>query len=238
MINGIHDPTSLHAEYASALPFPHIVLDDFLVPRLAEEIASELVATDISDWLRDDHSEQVSKRTMDNPERLPSSTASALRYLNSVHACRFFSALTGIDDLQPDPTYLGGGVHVTLQGGQLGVHADFNLHPETGMHRRVNALIFLNERWDPSWHGQLELWSKDLKGPKVSVDPILNRMVAFTITDDAFHGVPVPIESPPDIRRFSLALYYYTRDRPEEEKAPFHWADWQRVPSDAVSDVS
>jgi Rps23 Pro-64 3,4-dihydroxylase Tpa1-like proline 4-hydroxylase len=169
---------------------------------------------------------------MNDPARLPNMTAHALLYLNSVHACRFFSALTGISDLRPDPTYLGGGVHVSMPGGKLGVHADFNLHPETGMHRRVNALIFLNDGWDPAWRGQLQLWPRDLKSPEVSVDPVLNRMVAFTITDDAFHGVPEVIACPPDRRRFSLALYYYTVDRPQEEKAPFHWAAWQQVESE------
>jgi Rps23 Pro-64 3,4-dihydroxylase Tpa1-like proline 4-hydroxylase len=139
------------------------------------------------------------------------------------------SALTGIDDLQPDPSYLGGGVHVSLRGGSLGVHSDFNLHPYSGMHRRVNALLFLNRNWDRSWHGQLELWSRELERPAVVVDPEFNRLVVFSITDDAFHGVPKPIECPPDRKRFSLALYYYTSDRPEQEKAPFHWAAWQRV---------
>jgi Rps23 Pro-64 3,4-dihydroxylase Tpa1-like proline 4-hydroxylase len=120
-------------------------------------------------------------------------------------------------------------VHVTLPSGYLGVHADFNLHPDTGMHRRVNALLFLNKDWDPAWNGQLELWSRDHKQPVVSLTPDFNRLVAFTITDDAFHGVPKPLACPPQRKRFSLALYYYTAERPDEEKAPFHWAAWQKV---------
>jgi Rps23 Pro-64 3,4-dihydroxylase Tpa1-like proline 4-hydroxylase len=148
--------------------------------------------------------------------------------MNTAPVCQFFSKLTGIEDLRPDPDYAGGGVHVSLPGGRLEVHADFNLHPRTGMHRRVNALIFLNQNWDPAWHGQLELWPKDLSRPTVSVNPDLNRMAVFTIRDDAFHGVPSPIMCPPDRRRYSLALYYYTDDRPDEDKAPFHWAAWQR----------
>lgn len=231
-INEVHDPVVLHRRYAGAAPFPHIVLDDFLVHGFAKAISAELEACDIDSWHRDDHSEQVLKRWMNDPGRLPATTGGVLRYLNSEDACRFFSLLTGIPGLRPDPTYLGGGVHVSMPGGRLGVHADFNLHPDTGLHRRVNALIFLNESWDPSWRGQLQLWSRDLKCPEVSVDPVLNRLVAFTITDDAFHGVPDPIVCPPDRKRFSLALYYYTEDRPEQEKAPFHWAAWQKVGSD------
>jgi hypothetical protein len=229
MISKVHDPKALHARYEAAEPFPHIVIDEFFMPRFAAEIATEVECCDIGHWFRDDHDQQVSKRWMDDPERLPRMTRIALRHMNSAPACEFMSALTGIDDLQPDPSYLGGGVHVSLRGGSLGVHSDFNLHPDSGMHRRVNALLFLNRNWDRSWHGQLELWSRELERPAVVVDPEFNRLVVFSITDDAFHGVPKPIECPPDRKRFSLALYYYTSDRPEQEKAPFHWAAWQRV---------
>jgi Rps23 Pro-64 3,4-dihydroxylase Tpa1-like proline 4-hydroxylase len=229
MINGNHDPNELHVRYAAAEPFPHIVIDDFLDSSVAESIATELEACDVDDWYRDDHPDQVLKRTMEDLDRIPSTTAEVLRFMNTDTALRFMSTLTGIHDLQSDPTYLGGGVHVSLPGGRLQVHADFNIHPNSGMHRRVNALLFLNRDWDPGWQGQLELWSKDLSSRAESIDPILNRLVVFTITDDAFHGVPETLDCPPDRKRFSLALYYYTKDRPEEEKAPFHWASWQRV---------
>jgi Rps23 Pro-64 3,4-dihydroxylase Tpa1-like proline 4-hydroxylase len=95
------------------------------------------------------------------------------------------------------------------------------------MHRRVNALLFLNRGWDPQWKGQLELWAQNLSAPVVSIEPEFNRLVVFNITDDAYHGVPDRIVCPPDRRRLSLALYYYTADQPDEEKAPFHWADWK-----------
>jgi Rps23 Pro-64 3,4-dihydroxylase Tpa1-like proline 4-hydroxylase len=229
VINGIHDAKQLHEEYASAEPFPHIVLDEFLKPRFADQIASELEATDIDSWHRDDHPDQVNKRWMDQPDLLPSTAGMALRYLNTPDACEFFSVLTGIPGLEPDFDYLGGGVHVTLSGGRLGVHSDFNLHPKTKMHRRVNALIFLNRDWDPAWQGQLQLWSRDLDRPVVTVNPDFNRLAVFTIRDDAFHGVPTALACPPERKRFSLALYYYTADRPDEEKAPFHWASWQQV---------
>ncbi|HLX89222.1 MAG TPA: 2OG-Fe(II) oxygenase [Acidimicrobiales bacterium] len=205
------------------------MIDGFLDRDSAEAVARELEATDTTWWHRDDHPDQVAKQWMDDPSRLPPSTAEALRFMNSPSACDFLSVLTGIGDLRPDDSYLGGGVHVTSRGGRLGVHSDFNIHPQSKLHRRVNALLFLNRDWDPLWQGQLELWSKTLDEVSVSVDPNLNRLVVFTITDDAFHGVPTPLACPPDRHRFSLALYYYTADRPEHEKAPFHWAAWQAV---------
>lgn len=229
MVNDRHDPDDLHARYAAATPFPHVVLDDFLLAPVAGKVAAELEGCDIDTWRRDDHPDQVSKRWMDDLNKLPQTTAAVLAYLNSPEVCDFFSRLTGIKDLLPDPSYLGGGVHVSTAGGRLGVHADFNLHPDTGLHRRVNALLFLNRDWDPQWRGQLELWDRDLTSAVVSVDPDFNRLAVFSITDQAFHGVPEPIACPPDRKRFSLALYYYTADRPEAEKSPFHWASWQKV---------
>lgn len=228
-INGGLDPAELNRSYRAAQPFPHIVIDGFLEPAVATSIADELESEDISGWHRDDHQEQVNKRWMDRPERLPPATGAALRRMNSPEVCGWFSRLTGIDSLQADDAYLGGGVHVSLTGGRLGVHADFNLHPQTGLHRRVNALLFLNRGWDPAWNGQLELWTNTLSQPAEIVNPDFNRLVVFSITDDAFHGVPQPLACPPDRRRLSLALYYYTADRPDEEKAPFHWASWQLV---------
>jgi hypothetical protein len=229
MIDRRHAPKTLQARYATAEPFPHIVIDGFFIPRFAEEIATELEQCDIGHWSRDDHARQVPKRWMDDPERLPRMARIGLRHMNSPAATSFMSELTGIDDLQPDPAYLGGGAHVTLRGGSLGVHSDFDLHPGPGLHRRVNALLFFNRSWDPSWHGQLELWSKEAERPAVSVDPSLNRLVVFTITEDALHGVPTPLECPPNRRRFSLALYYYTANRPEPEQAPWHRAARQQV---------
>jgi hypothetical protein len=62
----------------------------------------------------------------------------------------------------------------------------------------------------------------------VSVPPIANRLVIFRITDDAFHGHPKYWMAPENIPRLSIALYYYTDDRPEHEKSSFHMALWQK----------
>ena len=88
-------------------------------------------------------------------------------------------------------------------------------------------MLFLNREWDSAWNGQLQLWDKDLTRCVRSVDPIFNRLVVFNVTDDSFHGVPDIINCPHDRRRLSLALYYYTDDRPDHEKGPFHWASWK-----------
>ena len=66
----------------------------------------------------------------------------------------------------------GGGLHQTLRGGHLNIHADFTTHHihETWA-RRVNILLYLNEEWHDEWGGQLELWDRDMTACQDRVAP-------------------------------------------------------------------
>ena len=62
------------------------------------------------------------------------------------------------------------------------------------------------------------------------IEPIFNRVVIFRITDDGYHGHPEEWNAPEGDYRLSLAFYYYTKERPENEISKFHWADWKYRP--------
>lgn len=112
---------------------------------------------------------------------------------------------------------MGSGLHQTLPGGLLQVHADFNRHKVTGLHRRVNMFVYLNPEWDEKYGGHLELWPRDLSKCEQRILPTLGRFVVFSTTDFSYHGHPAPLTCPPDRSRRSLALYYYTSTRPSED---------------------
>lgn len=150
-----------------------------------------------------------------------------LNHLNGPGTLAWLQTVTGIGPLHADPSWLGAGVHRVSTGGLLDVHADFNVNWHTGMYRRLNLLIYLNPDWQTSWGGDLEIWDQSLSRCCHSIAPVMNRAVLMRIRDDAYHGHPRPLASPPDRPRYSLALYYYTTDRPDQEKAPNHGVVWQ-----------
>ena len=143
--------------------------------------------------------------------------------------------LTGIPALLPDWTMDGGGLHQTLRGGHLNIHADFSTHHvHENWARRVNILLYLNDEWRDEWGGHLELWDKDMSSVQGRVSPKGNRMLVFTTSEDSFHGHPDPLVCPEDVARRSMALYYFT----EEERAVRRSTDYRARPQDGVKRVA
>jgi hypothetical protein len=125
--------------------------------------------------------------------------------------------VTGIDNLIPDPSFEGGGLHQIVPGGKLGVHTDFNKHRDFGLDRRLNLLLYLNKNWKEEYGGHLQLWDKEMTHCEAKVLPIFNRVMIFGTNDFTYHGHPDPLQSPEGMTRKSLALYYFSNGRPAEE---------------------
>jgi hypothetical protein len=58
--------------------------------------------------------------------------------------------------------------------------------------------------------------------------------VVFTTTDTSFHGHPEPLACPEGRTRKSIALYYYSRDRPEGEGGGEHSTLFQARPGEQL----
>jgi 2OG-Fe(II) oxygenase superfamily len=200
------------SRYASGTPFPNIVLDDFFDPQVLRAVLAEFPDLKHKPDQRFNSPNEV-KLTSRGEYRFGPTTRSFMHFLNSQPFLEFLSELTGIKALLADPYFEGGGCHEILPGGLLKVHADFDKHRATGMDRRLNVLVYLNENWCEEFGGQFELWNRDMTRCERKVLPVFNRMVVFTTTDTSYHGHPDPLTCPPDRSRRSLALYYYTVGR-------------------------
>jgi len=229
----------LREKFLNAKPFNYIILDNFLDPLLVKDIELELRFLPQEDWYDKETSynhinnepdcvTQSKKIALNIRKQIPEKTNYVIDLFSSEKLIQFIEKITDISGLQADPTLLGGGVHKTTTTGHLSIHCDFNINPQTHKHRRVNALLYLNSNWKPEFNGHLELWHKDMSSCAHKIEPISNRLVIFRITDDALHGSPEKWLAPQNYPRLSLAFYYYTDDRPEHEKNPFHWAMWKK----------
>lgn len=208
----------LAARFRAAEPFPHVVIDGFLEPALCHRLVETFPAYD-SERFRNDWGE-LGKAWREDVSRLGSAWAELDAGLRSQAFLDLLSRISGIPHLLFDPTYFGGGTHENLHDMELDPHIDFNLHPRTQLHRRLNLLLYLNEEWDEAWGGSLELHTNPWRPPHenriTTIPPLANRCVIFETSDRSWHGfrrIALP-EERRGLSRRSFAMYLYTHERP------------------------
>ena len=215
--------------YRSATPFPHLVLDDVLRPDVFAKAVGEFPGIKDEFWQGYLHVNET-KYSNTQPDSWGPTLHDIAQEFCGERFIAFLEKLTGINELLPDWTMDGGGLHQTLNGGHLNIHADFTTHhTRENLARRVNILLYLNDEWRDEWGGKLELWDKDMTACMDRVTPAGNRMLIFTTTFDSFHGHPDPLTCPDDVARRSMALYYFT----EEQNAVRRSTNYQARPDES-----
>lgn len=229
-------------QYQKANPFPHIVLNNLVDPDLLNSVVDEfpdLESAQPNTRVKYANPLEI-KHITSGPSNIGPRTQSLIDYLNSQEWLDILQKLTGIPEpLIADPQLMGGGLHSSPQGGLLKLHIDFNKHYATGYDRRINLLLYLNKDWHEDWGGNIELWEHgfDDKGDItaeqrwVSELPTFNKMVIFNTTETSLHGHPDPNQCPPDRKRMSLAMYYYSKGRSDIEPGTKHNSVWAARPN-------
>jgi Rps23 Pro-64 3,4-dihydroxylase Tpa1-like proline 4-hydroxylase len=207
--------------YAHGRPFPHIYFDDFLPVEAAEAALRDFPEPRQVKWSEFNNPNEK-KLAFDAVEKLPVSVRDVLFFLNSRPMVEFLEILTGIKGVIPDPYFVGGGLHQIKPGGKLAVHADFNHHERLNLDRRLNVLIYMNKDWKEEYGGHFELWNKEMTRAEQKLLPVFNRCAIFTTTSVSYHGHPNPLTCPPDRTRKSIATYYYSNGRPQDEVRESH----------------
>jgi hypothetical protein len=217
----------LHQQFDGALPFRHVVIEDFFTGDFCRELIQTFPAFDEKLAINED-GQPGAKAVREKIRGIGPAWARLDELCRSDAFRGLVSDITGIADLQHDPWYFGGGTHENLEGQSLDAHVDFNYHPRTRQHRRLNLIVYLNPEWQDDWGGSLQLHRDPYLPPSQDditvVTPLANRCVIFETNDHSWHGfrrIQLP-EGKKDLSRRSFALYYYTDTRPEEETFPEH----------------
>jgi hypothetical protein len=216
-------------KYSTNQPFPSIWFDNFLPAAAVDAVVRDFPTPEQLSWHSFDDKNQRKKSAVYTAEILPESIRNVLYFMNSKPMLEFLETLTGIKGLIPDPYFVGGGIHQIGTGGKLNIHVDFNRHEKLSLDRRLNVLVYLNKNWEESYGGHFELWNRDMTAAVAKILPVFNRCAIFSTSPYSYHGHPTPITCPPDRMRRSMALYYYTNGRPEEEVRDAHSTLWQKA---------
>lgn len=182
-------------KYLAAKPFPHCVIDNVF--------DADQLRWILSQW---PYLERESLRVGTTDEnRFRDVIASFIKvYFHSQKFIFFLEKLSGIKGLVLDCREIG--LHEIFRGGNLDMHLDYTINETTGLQHRVNAILYLNEKWLPSYNGYLELQGES----HVGIEPIFNRIAIFNIDEKSWHGCPSKLNCPEGMSRKSIALNYFT----------------------------
>lgn len=218
MIRKNIDWENLKQEFFNSKPFNHVIIDNFLLPEIADIISQEFPEIDDPTlYLLKNVLEN--KKIMNSWDKFKPTTYKLFSYFAREEFISIIRKFLNSDQIWFDYGLNGGGLHMHGKGGNNNIHLDYNIHPKLNEQRRLNIIIYLTKDWKKEWGGGLELWSHDEinKQPKELirvVDNLFNRAIIFDTTQNSWHGLPNYIECPEEVVRKSLAVYY-TQPKPE-----------------------
>lgn len=208
----------LSQSYNQAKPFKHLVIDNFLIPKVYNQIEKEFLMPKKNAMAYKHFSQN--KLALTDISLMGDNTKKLINFFGNSIFLNYLSQITNIKKLIFDKSLHNGGLHETRRGGFLNLHRDFNTHPyQPTWKRRLNIIVYLNNNWKKDWGGELELWDVLRKNCIKKVRPVKNRCIIFDTTN-SFHGYPDPIKCPSSTSRKSLALFYFTDEGKRQKSIP------------------
>jgi Rps23 Pro-64 3,4-dihydroxylase Tpa1-like proline 4-hydroxylase len=211
-------------DYQSNQPFRFVMFENFFLPEQAELIYQNYPTIEDGKWDGTTYLDQKNKFQKTEFEQ-NSILEKVFKELNSDLFLAWLQEVTEVEDtLIADDALFGGGLHQSINGAFLNVHVDYNMHPKTNHHRRLNVLVYMNKDWQEHYEGNLELWDLSQNDKKLLAKyaPTFNRCVIFETNEISFHGHPKALNTPKEVNRKSIATYYYSKNRPENEISDSH----------------
>ncbi len=216
----IESADEIAAQFYSAQPFKHVVLENFFREDVARSLVAEFPYAP-ENGVKNSYGAPGDKIVHSDLTNLGPTFREIDTYFSAQTTLDWLATITGIPDILYDPSNYGGGLHENCDNRDLRPHVDFNFHPVTKLHRRLNLIVYLNDPWKSDWGGSLQLYAdpRNHQESPVSYEPLFNRCVLFATYEASWHGFD-RLCFPKDgvyRSRKSLSLYFYTAERPSTD---------------------
>ena len=224
---------SLSEKYISAVPYEHLVINNFFDEGYAEELVKNTPDPDDT-WFKYDN--PFEGKYLFNNFKEGDAVKKAIDYLYEPDFIKLMSKLTGVNNLESDPSLNAGGLHAYPRNGISGIHLDYTIHPTLNKERRVSIIVYLSKGWKPEWGGQLNIWDRQLTKKTTIEHDLWNTAIIFKTNGPTYHGVAEPLKCPEGTYRKSIGIYYLTEPTAESLVNPRYHAVYFPTPGAEVSD--
>jgi Rps23 Pro-64 3,4-dihydroxylase Tpa1-like proline 4-hydroxylase len=215
-------------QFCESKPIRYLIIDDFLDNAFANVIAGHFPS--IEEMKIHYHGINEQKSEHSDFSRLDISFSQLRDILSSESFIQLLNKITHIENLETIHDRLGYGLHQGANNSFLDIHIDYNLHPIQKKYRRLNFILFFNEKWQTNWGGNLELWDEEVKTCVQSILPIFNRCMIFECSNVSYHGYS-RVNVPDGITRKSYYHYYFV---PAEAHISFHDTIFKSRPQESI----
>lgn len=221
--------SKLRKEFDEALPYRHLVIDNFLT----DEGAASLNENFPSIEALKTHWKSLNEKKSEGSdfEKFHESFRTLKSELFNKKIYDWITQVTGIEDVFITDDSMGAGLHQGTDGSFLDIHIDFNIHHVKNVHRRLNLLIYLEDDWKDEYGGHLELWNADMTNCDKKVAPQFNRCVIFETSEISYHGYG-KVSLPEHKTRKSFFAYFYTNER--EDAVSYHDTIFKARPEEGM----
>ena len=183
-------------------PFPWVIIENAFTPEMVRAAEAEWPATNWPWWhvYGDGNANKLASKDPSRITPAASQLLDVMAYQTQFPGEPFF----------PDFSLHGAGMHAIGNGGFLKAHLDSDHHPTMGWSREVSGILFVNEQWEPSWGGELQLLDSEGKEVIKCLSPKFNRLVLFRCRGNAWHQVS-PVKCPENESRKTLAMFWWSK---------------------------
>ncbi len=219
------------AQWASAAPINHFVVDDLLPSDLAEAIRAGFPSPANMTLKRSLRELKYVSAQMNEHDPI---LEDAIFAFQDPAVVEVIEAITGLRALQPDEHLYAGGISMMGPGHFLNPHLDNSHDKDRRRYRVLNLLYYVSPDWTLEHGGNLEVWPEGPSGAPRTIVSRFNRLVVMVTNRHSWHSVSANRSSAP---RCCVSNYYFS-DHKVGETAYFHPTSFRGRPEQPLRDLA